>query len=772
MARNTFAVLTSPQQALIGTGRAAYGAMQEEGQPLPYRTGKAALSAQALSFFPLVPTIGNAVYGDENFNSAWEQSFAGQMRAAGGDTGEGWFPGGKTAELQAKSVLLWSRGTWTSRSGRWECSRLTCSGWTQRLPPTIPCPEPLTPLLPFCSIRRSSSARPHCPANSLLRPGGGSRRRSSRVLRGLPSDRVDYSPWVEPGASNGPGCKKRAEEVATARAVAEGQSPEQARYAVQLIDYIAHAREGGATERPLSEQFAEDLDIAGMRGMVKAAEDHVAQYDAQGAIPSLDDQIRMTRKDKLAAVRGLADDIEVPAGLTGADADFYRAYTTMFRNKSLMEAYHAHATELTENAAHLRRPEFEQEFVNTYIADVGEQLDLAASSKMNDIGFDLQADPTMADAVIRQTLDDIEEVQGMNASDARAALDGIVQESRYGPLPESIYTLSEPNSMGTILGRVNGEDALVQLKDPERVKGVDEIIESAHQIVTGEKKGTAARIKAVNKDLMERLNIDGDVVIAEGGKLQPKDISQPVNYQHLLSMLYDADGNMLTGVDLMSALLRLINAEPQFKRNLAFAPDYVPTDIAMAARRVLLEVADSIGKDVNKVVKKHMTKALADIGNKDLTVGRIREDILGMTDLRTVIESTLGRIIDEGGEISYGELLALAGRVGGHGKLADELARSGIQGIRGLSEEGIGIWWADRSVISAGAFDLDEVLGGNPASVTPLKHNDPAYMLVGREAGRLQGPDDRRGPEKGTVRSAEGTCCVFRQHQNRCAECC
>ena len=104
------------------------------------------------------------------------------------------------------------------------------------------------------------------------------------------------------------------------------------------------------------------------------------------------------------------------------------------------------------------------------------------------------------------------------------------------------------------------------------------------------------------------------------------------------------------------------------------------------------EPAKKTKRDLNRVVNKHMKKALANIDVKDLTVEKIREDILQMTDLENIVEATLGRAIDAGEQISYGELLALAGRVGGHGQLADLFSKEGLQGIKTLNEDGTGIW--------------------------------------------------------------------------------
>ena len=739
--RTGMANLISGGQAMQGGLRSIQGALHEEGGP---NFGKAAL--HAISPLGITAGIGNAIYGDENFNSAWEQTFMGQYGASSPglrpDLGSGLFPGGKVAELQAQKVWdtynldnqVWSLGVQSAHSLGMDpessayhfVSGLTDTISSILMDPTIVAGELAIPSK-VAAIGGRGAAR-------LATKAGASADTATKIesitIRGG-TRREQTRAWL---------LAERGREVDRKKAIERGE-PETALYAHQVLNHVAQARQGSFTTGA-PPQLAEDLDFAGRTGMQRAAQDFIKKYESGEKPAHMDDQIKLSRREKLRIRRGLADGVKAPEGMTGIEADFYVAWTTMLENRKLHDTYQEKAEQLTDTAAGLRRPEFEQEVVSTYVRDVGEQLDLAASRKMGDIGTPLRDNPEAANHYVRQVLDDLEMNQGIKASEARTAMDTMVQEGRFGPLPESVYTIAEPTN-GRAFGRINGQDAVVQFADAKRADTGDPILEEAQKILTmpvemlsDEAALTAAagRVDVINDDLLRRLNVDGETLVREG-RVEPREVSDAFDWSRISKLIFDGDGQVLQGTDLMSVLLKLVNAEPKFQHSLAIAGDAVPMEIALAARRILLAAAKKSKRSLNRVVNKHMKAALADIDVEDLTVEKIRGDILQMTDLEEIVQTTLGRVIDDGGQISYGELLSLAGKVGGHGSLAEFLSRSDIQGIRALNEDGTGIWWADRSALSAGSFDLDEVLGKNPAKVNPLKHNNPAYFLVGRKEG-------------------------------------
>lgn len=726
-ARNVFSVLAAPGQAIQGGIRSFAGGL-EQGD-----FGKAALGA--LSTVGVGGLIGNAIYGDENFNSAWEQTFAGQMRQAGiNGSGEGWFPAGKVAELQARQVYqtasldnqVWSLGVQSAHALGMD----PASSAYHFLSGTIDAIasiglDPLTyvgglalPTKAFAAAGRGVG-KVAVAVNASEKTVKAASTIESITLRG----------GARRAQTNARVMAQRNREARTAKALESGQTYEGATFARQVLNYVVQARSGG----PITQALPEGVANPGLRGAIRAAQDFVAERDAMGISPHMDDQVALTRDERRALKRQLASDIKAPDDLTGADADFYVANMTLLRNQKLHDKYLEQSVKETDTAAGLRRPEQEQKFVSTYTADVGEQLDLAASKKMGDIGTDLRAQPEMADSFVKSTLDDMQENLGMSVSEARASMEATIGDSPYGPLPESIYTIGEPVAERAF-GRIRGQDAIVQFKRAKRIDPGDPIIEEAQKILTDPRaEADPVRIDAINDSLLERLNVD-PAALKEGFP-QPLDVSKDFDYAQFTSMLFDKEGNMVEGADQMAALLRLTNTEPKFKYNLALAGEDVPMDVALGSRRVLLEVAKKTKRSMNQVVDKHMSAALADIGNKDLTVSQIREDILAMTDLEHVVEATLGRVIDGGGAITYGELLSLAGRVGGHGKLAELLSQGGTQGIKALDKDGNAVWWADRSIMKAGSVDIDGMLGGAPAAVGPLKHNDPLYFLISRKLG-------------------------------------
>lgn len=74
VARNAFSLLSAPMEAIQGGVRTAGGALAQE-------TGPDALKATLgiASIIPGLGVIANAIYGDENFEDAWEQTDAGQQ---------------------------------------------------------------------------------------------------------------------------------------------------------------------------------------------------------------------------------------------------------------------------------------------------------------------------------------------------------------------------------------------------------------------------------------------------------------------------------------------------------------------------------------------------------------------------------------------------------------------------------------------------------------------------------------------------------------------
>ena len=726
--RTGFTGMASAGQAIVGAGRSAAGALSEEGGP---NFGKAALGIWSAT--GLGAPIGNAIYGDENFNSAWEQTFLGQMREGGFDTGSGLFPGGKVAELQARKVYethslddqVWSLGVQSAHTLGMDPESSAyhfVSGLVDAV--TVVATDPFT-----------YTGGAGVASRALALGGKGVAR---GVAKAGTEEAIAKAVKIENFTTRGVARKQelrakyliqKGDDIRRARAVAAGASPEDATYAQQVFDYAVRARSGEDVSGLATPRLEGDLDAAGMAGMQRAAQDFIAKYESQ-ALPDMDGQVRLSRQEKRLIKRGLADGIKVPEGMTGIEAEYYRAWSTLFENRKLHDFYRDESVRLTDNAANMRRPEKEQQFVNTYIADVGEQLDLAASSKMGDLGADFMADQEMAAGVVQQVTDDLVASHQMDLGDASVALETMIGESRYGPMPESVYTITEPTA-GNAFGRVNGEDAVVQFDQAKRVDPGDPVIDEAQRIVTDPAfEVEPARIDEINNELLARLNIDGPAL--REGFAQPLDVSQDFDYSGMQQQLFDADSQLFEGADLTAALMRLTNTEPKFQYNLAFAADDVPLEVALAARRILLRDAKKAKRTLNATVNKHMKKALKDIDVADLTVEKIREDILQMTDLEKIIEMTLGQVVDGGGVISYGELLRLAGQVGGHGSLADLLAKSKIQGIKALNEDGTGVWWSDRSIIKAGAVDLDDV---GRATINPLKHNNPAYFLVGRKLG-------------------------------------
>ena len=597
-ARNAFGILSSPQQAVVGSMRSVAGALSEEGGP---NFGKAFLGG--LSATGVGGAIGNAVYGDENFDSAWEQTFAGQMLEAGGwnpKTGEGWFPGGEVAERQAKSVYqthhldnqVWSLGVQASHSlgmdpdtSAYHFLSGTLDFAASFLDPTIVGSKLLLPSKGLKLLGQGISKGGQ--AAKVITPGAGARIESITVRGG--TKRAETSANVLKARN-----EQALKQKAYTETLAAGGSPERAAQVNRLIDHLAAVR-GGKEVGPLPDEFAGDVEQAGFDGIIRAAQDEVKRYEGQ-KIAGLETNIRRTRKDKLAAERGLADDIQVPAELTDqASKDLYRAYTTILRNQELTDLYKTKATELVDRAAGTRRPEKEQAFVNTYITDVGEQFDLAVGKDMGDLSLKVQ-DPDMSDGLVTQVFEDMRETHNLEPGEASAAMEGLVQESRFGPLPESVYTIGEPVDE-IAFGRVNGQDAIVNFERAKRADPGDPIVDEAQKILTTPEEADLGRVEAINDNLLERLNINPEAFKA--GTLQPLDIKKDFDHPQFTPLLVDGVGNSPQGADLMAALLRLINAEPQFEYNLVHASLPVPRATVMAAGGCCWRWQKSIAKDLN-----------------------------------------------------------------------------------------------------------------------------------------------------------------------------
>lgn len=736
LVRNTFGALASGQQALLGGMRSEAGVLADESVPTWQRfmgslsgvTGSATSAA-----------TGAAVRGEpaqapglllSGLKDITDQTFLGQM-VKGNDTGEGWFPAGEAAEKQASAVWeahnidgqVWSLGVQASHAlgmdpessaYHWLSGTIDLAA-TIGLDPTVIGSKYALPSKLLAATGRAAAGE------SFFDAAGG----VARVSSGTASK-------VESATLRG-GTRKSAREAEAFRLKnmttqinqakedlrQRGYTPEQTAQIENHFDQLLDAMAGKYTP-----ENAALMGEASRMGMVQAAKDYVARVDqeiAEGADPV----------KKLGAytpainreMQQLEDQIVVPENLTGEAAESYRAWTALLRNQGLYWMHEARAQDWTNTAGGLRRPRYEEEYVAGHLADLGEQGDLAVRPKA--LEPELMADPYGGDTIIQGMGDEMVSTYGFDPPTAVGLLNSTLTDSPYGPLPNSFYTLDEGGQNGYALGNVNGELALVRPTTPKREVVSDPLTEDVQRVLTGEHQPTGPELTGLINQELIRNNINPDELIQ--GRLAPSNPAADFDLNNAASYLFDENGAPHQGMDLLSALNRMGGTEARYSRNIPDAGTLVPAPLVDEAMKVIRAQAVK----AQRTLKARITRAVKGIHKSvpgdDPVIAAFVDQMNGLTNLIDQVDAAVKVALGpDGPGLKFGELLALAGRFGAHGQLAELLRKNGVEGIRNLSGDGTVIWWSERKGLTVGTID-------EKGALAPLKHDDPGYFLVSRE---------------------------------------